>query len=290
MPEIKLPDDFNARVQMRQAQLQRRFDATILISSKEQRAYAEALLARIGTVDRQSEGYASPENQRDLSIKFHWGRDHRFCDDLSIRGRMGDRHLSLMAQFLEGFGLGADHFAGRRVLDVGCWTGGTTRSLKMMGAAGITALEEVRKYADAARVLTGDIYGHADVICRPASLYDFEDGQFDRVYMPGVVYHLSDPVLGLRRLYNRLVDGGDILVDPRPTGRTNRSACSRATAFSIPEARRESSTAVAGTGSCPPRPACFSGWKRPVSKRFASSTRRSETGCSAMGYAKVSIP
>lgn len=65
----------------------------------------------------------------------------------------------------------------------------------------------------AAQVLTRDVFGHDDVTCSTQSLYELEDGQFDHVYFPGVIYHLSDPVLGLRRLYNRLNDGGDILVE-----------------------------------------------------------------------------
>jgi SAM-dependent methyltransferase len=126
---------------------------------------------------------------------------------------MQNRHLSLAAEFIEGFGLSDLHFNGKAILDVGCWTGGTTLSLKMLGAGHITALEEVRKYADAADVLVRDIYGFSDVDFKGISLYDFGEGVYDTVYIPGVVYHLSDPVLALRRLFNRIRDGGEIFVE-----------------------------------------------------------------------------
>lgn len=224
MPEIQLPDGYAASVRKLGDQLKTGFDEAFRLRDPGQRNRAEALLSRIGTIDWQSEGYDSPESQRDLSIKFHWGHDHRFADDLAIEGRMGIRHLRLMAEFLTAFGLPEDHFAGRRVLDVGCWTGGTTLSLKMLGAAGILAIEEVRKYAEAAHELVNGIFGFSDVDCRAVSLYSLDDGSFDSVYVPGVVYHLSDPVLGLRRMFNRLRDGGDIFVESA-TFRSDKPVC-----------------------------------------------------------------
>lgn len=208
------PDESYAdRVAARAAVLQALYDRHAQIDTPAQRATAERLLAQIGTEDWQVEGYASPENQRDLSIKFHWGHDHRFAEDLTVKGRMQDRHVTLAAQFLEGFELSEDSFRGRETLDIGCWTGGTTLMLKALGAGPVTALDEVRKYARTAGALLSEVYGHTDVTAMDRSLYLLEEGSFDLVYMPGVIYHLSDPVLGLRKLFNRLRDGGEILVE-----------------------------------------------------------------------------
>lgn len=206
-------EDYAARVTARIETLQARFDATAQITTVSQREIAERLLAQIGTDDWKTEGYASPENQRDLTIRFHWGHNHRFDADLAVTGRMHNRHISLAAQFFEGFDLPQDFFEGRDVLDIGCWTGGTTLSLKVLGAARIHALDEVRKYAATAQTLLRDVYGFDDVQVEGRSLYRLEEGSFDCVYVPGVVYHLSDPVLGLRKLFNRLRDGGEILVE-----------------------------------------------------------------------------
>jgi len=207
------PENYAKKVQARQAALSLQYDAAYALTDPDQLEKARAILSRIGSIDWQSEGYSSPDKQRDLSIKFHWGHNHRFAPDLQVDGRMEDRHLSLAAEFIEGFKLPEDHFQGKAVLDVGCWTGGTTLTLKMLGAGEILAIEEVRKYAETTHTLARDVYGFNDVECQPQSLYHLDDGKFDQVYIPGVVYHLSDPVLALRRLFNRLRDGGDILIE-----------------------------------------------------------------------------
>jgi len=175
---------------------------------------AKEILARIGSIDAQVEGLKSTDNQRDLSIKFHWGHNHVFNENLKVGGRMGDRHLSLMAEFMVKNGLDIDYFNGKDVVDVGCWTGGTLLLLKMLGASNVLALEEVQKYAVASRELAQDVYKQDGVVCEGTNIYDLETThKYDVIYFPGVVYHLSDPVLGLRKLFNAAKDGGEIFVE-----------------------------------------------------------------------------
>ncbi len=207
-------EDYASAVAELEALLRLTYDQFTHIDDPTKLDLARSILSRIGTIDAEVEGLASKENQRDLSIKFHWGHNHRFNDDLTVKGRMGDRHLNLMAQFMVRYDKGKDHFAGKRVIDVGCWTGGTSLLLKALGAGDILALEEVQKYATAARDLVQGVYDLDDVTCNGTNLYDLEtDNPYDIAYFPGVIYHLSDPVLSLRRLFNSVKDGGEIFVE-----------------------------------------------------------------------------
>ena len=175
------------------------------------------LRAREGVVDATVEGYdgADLERQRDLSIRFTWGHTHDF-GSFAVEGEMRERHLELMANFLSLFDLPRTHVRDRDVLDVGCWTGGTTLLLAALGAR-VVAIEEVRKYAATAQYLAASFGLAPRVQVHARSVYacatdDLRD-RFDTVYFPGVIYHLSDPLLALRILFNALRVGGDILVE-----------------------------------------------------------------------------
>lgn len=161
--------------------------------------------------DGEMEGFADTSLQRDISVRFTWGHDHDF-GDWSIRGMMRDRHLNIISRFV---GLGAlpEDLSGRRVLDIGCWTGGSSLLMAAMGAE-VVALEEVRKYAAAARFLAESFAASVRVF--DASLYDtpaLDLGAFDYVLFSGVLYHVSDPVLALRILFSSLLDGGACCIE-----------------------------------------------------------------------------
>lgn len=175
------------------------------------------LESRLGSIDAEIEGYTANEleRQRDLSIKFEWGHNHDF-GTFQLPGRMGDRHIELLANFTTYFPVRLEGFAGKRVLDVGCWTGGTTLLLAAL-AQEVVAIEEVQKYAAVVSYLAQSFGLDQRVTVKSLSLYDcnateFAD-QFDLVYFPGVLYHLSDPLLALRILYNALKVGGTILLE-----------------------------------------------------------------------------
>jgi SAM-dependent methyltransferase len=107
-----------------------------------------------------------------------------------------------------------DYFKDKDIVDVGCWTGGTLLLLKALGANEVLALEEVQKYAKVARVLAQEVYQLDNITCDGGNLFDLEtDTKYDVVYFPGVIYHLSDPVLALRRLFNVTKNGGEIFVE-----------------------------------------------------------------------------
>lgn len=164
----------------------------------------------LNTVDYKQEGYTDYTKQRDFSVRYTWGHNHDF-GTFSLRGAMGDRHIDILADFVDRFGLPLD-LGGKKILDVGVWTGGTSLILSALGAE-VTALEEVVKYSDTVNYLA-DSFGLGRLECKPISLYDLNDRyEYDYVIYSGVIYHVTDPVLSLRILFNSLRDGGKLFVE-----------------------------------------------------------------------------
>jgi len=168
----------------------------------------------IGAVDEGKEGFLDASKQRDLSVKYHWGHNHDFGDGRVYAGRMGNRHIDILAHFVVEFGLPLD-LTGKRVLDIGVWTGGTSLLLAAMGAR-VVALEEVVKYAETVNYLSRAFGLQDRLTCLPRSLYEalpmFAD-EFDYVIYSGVIYHVTDPLLSLRLVFSALKDEGCCFIE-----------------------------------------------------------------------------
>ena len=82
--------------------------------------------------------------------------------------------------------------------------------------AEVHAIEEVVKYAECARRIA-DYFEVDRLEVESRSLYSLDEEKyqdaFDTVLYSGVLYHVTDPVVSLRLLYNTLRDGGRILVE-----------------------------------------------------------------------------
>lgn len=201
------------------SQLESRFErySTKNLVGIEPDDFQSQLESRIGKIDGKTEGYRDDEieRQRDLSIKYHWGHDHNF-GSFHLAGKMKNRHLNLMVSFAENFPIDENTFADADVIDIGCWTGGTTLLLHSLGSR-VHAIEEVKKYSDTVNFLASSFGIGEQVHCESQSLYECNSDEyhdrFDVAYFPGVIYHLSDPVLALRILFNSLRMDGEILIE-----------------------------------------------------------------------------
>lgn len=172
----------------------------------------------VGRRNAYMEGFVDPSRQDRWAVEFQWGHYHDF-GDFVLQGRMGKHHMSMLAVFIDELNALPLSLEGMRVLDIGCWTGGTSLLLAAMGAE-VVAVEEIRKYAECV-----DYLRHAFEIDRltveASSLYEcktpgFHD-TFDIVLCAGVLHHLSDPKLALRILFNCLKDGGTCLLETTAT-------------------------------------------------------------------------
>ena len=164
----------------------------------------------IGQFDPATEGFKDHKKQRDHSVRYVWGHNHDF-GTFALNGSMGDRHIEIIAGFMDRFGLPYD-LSGKKILDIGVWNGGTSLILSALGAE-VTALEEVVKYSNTVNYLAS-AFGLSGLECKPISLYDLDDNDvYDYVIYAGVIYHVTDPILSLRILFNSLKDSGKIFIE-----------------------------------------------------------------------------
>lgn len=178
--------------------------------------FKQSIESRIGVIDAESENYEDYELdvQRDLTIKYHWGHDHDF-GSFKMIGRMETRHIDLLSNFCELFNLDLSIFENKDVFDIGSWTGGTALILSLL-SKNVYSIEEVNKYAETTQYLI-DSFDIKNLKIENRSLYGCNSDdlyeKFDIIYFPGVIYHLSDPLLGLRILYNACKIGGSIFIE-----------------------------------------------------------------------------
>ncbi len=123
--------------------------------------------------------------------------------------------VSRIAEFIDRFQAIPRTLDGLKVLDVGCWTGGTSLLLCAMGAR-VVAIDEVKQYVDLLGYLK-QAFSIDRLEAKHLSLFDctrkdFQDG-FDLVLFAGVLYHVTDPIVALRITFNCLKDGGLCLID-----------------------------------------------------------------------------
>jgi 2-polyprenyl-3-methyl-5-hydroxy-6-metoxy-1,4-benzoquinol methylase len=152
--------------------------------------------------------------RRDEDLGSAWGHDHDF-GAFKLDGPMGSRHLRTLATFIDRFRALPSDLHGTAVLDVGCWSGGSSLLLAALGAD-VVAVDEVRRRTQCVDLLKRAFaIDNLEVDCR--SLYelagDAYDDRFDYVLLAGVLYHVTDPVVALRVVFNCLKDGGRCLVE-----------------------------------------------------------------------------
>lgn len=152
--------------------------------------------------------------QQGFTDFFSWGHDQDFGFGHFRQGTMSTRHIEIVSESIE-YGYLPINLEGLSVLDVGCWTGGDVLALAGLGAK-VTAIEEHPVSSIAAQRLCELLQVPAQVLRQ--SLYTDNPewkGKFDIVYISGVIYHITDPVLALRLCFAYLKPGGRIVVETK---------------------------------------------------------------------------
>lgn len=144
------------------------------------------------------------------SKEFVWGHDHDF-GSWKIKGHLGNNHIRMMAWAIENYFSVRD----KDVLDVGCWTGGATLLMHAMGAKSIVAIDENPHYPQALKHIV-DAFDLGEQIW-PVGMSLYDSGllncSYDTVWCAGVLYHLTDPIVGLRKIYTTLRQDGQLVLE-----------------------------------------------------------------------------
>jgi len=165
------------------------------------------------------------ENQSPHILRFRWGHDHDF-GSFKVAGLMGTRHIWMLSRILDHFGLQQTDLKGKRVLDIGCWTGGLSMILAKMGA-NVVAIDEVGAYSEIV-AFQAKAFGLNNLEARQMNLFNLESsriaGSFDIVFCMGFIYHISDPIIGLRNAWHCLKAGGSLYLDSKSLD-TDQNIC-----------------------------------------------------------------
>jgi hypothetical protein len=102
---------------------------------------------------------------------------------------------------------------GKRVIGIGCRDGMFSFEAERMGAAEVVGIDN-----DLSTAAVEFLIPHfkSSVKMRSQNLYDLvvpEDHRYDLAIFAGVLYHLREPFLGLRRISEALNDGGTVLLE-----------------------------------------------------------------------------
>jgi SAM-dependent methyltransferase len=148
-----------------------------------------------------------------VAAQYGWGHTidfGPFCKE----GLLGRDYLDI-AGAIDDWGWWPANLNGMRVADVGCFTGGLSLLMAHRGAAVVYAVDEISQHLAQCAFLA-DTFGTTAVRPVLKSVYKLGDvippASLDLILLAGVLYHLSDMLVGLYALRELLKPGGVLLI------------------------------------------------------------------------------
>jgi SAM-dependent methyltransferase len=146
--------------------------------------------------------------------QYGWGHTIDF-GPFTKEGVLQDNFLRI-AGYFDALGWWPRSMEGLRVADIGSFTGGLSLLLAHRGAAGVVAVDEIPEHIAQCAYLC-EVFGVDRVRSVEASLFslpeEVERGSFDLVFLIGILYHLSDMLVGLLVARDLLKVGGTLLIE-----------------------------------------------------------------------------
>ena len=155
------------------------------------------------------------DSKLDFVDSFTWGHDHDFGFGYVRKGAMGQRHFEIAAEAMQ-YGYLSKNLSGKRVLDIGCWSGGDLLILLGLGAH-VDVIEEHSLSAKSCSRLL-ELLDVKNVCISTDSLYKDKINlkqKYDLIYLSGVIYHVTDPLLAIRICFAYLKEGGKLIIETK---------------------------------------------------------------------------
>lgn len=131
------------------------------------------------------------------------------------QGLLGDEYLRI-AGALDLWGWWARDLSGMTVADVGCFTGGLSLYMAARNPTVVHAVDEVPAHLEQCEFLA-ELHGISNVATHVSSIYRLHDAlgerTLDLALVSGVLYHLSDMLLGLHVVQRLLKPGSTLILE-----------------------------------------------------------------------------
>jgi SAM-dependent methyltransferase len=148
------------------------------------------------------------------TAQYGWGHTIDF-GPFQMPGLLRDEYLRIAGLF-DAWGWWPESLDRMTVADVGCFTGGLSLLMASLGAARVIAVDEVPAHLAQCSYLSR-VFNAGAVECVESSLYQLTDhiapASVDLLVLSGVLYHLSDMLVGLLILQKLLKPGGVLLIE-----------------------------------------------------------------------------
>ena len=175
----------------------------------------------------------SPERVSEISTRideladaaqYGWGHTIDF-GPFAKRGLMGLGYLRI-AGALDSWGWWPKDLTGQRVADIGCFTGGLSMYLAARGPDVLYAVDELDYHLEQCAYLA-EVFGFDNVQTVETSLYKLDQqvapGSLDLVLLSGVLYHLSDMLVGIHMMRQLLAPGKVLIIETNAVDDTEHS-------------------------------------------------------------------
>ena len=163
-------------------------------------------------------------DELDKNSQYGWGHTVDFGPFVK-HGFLGAAYLDIAANF-DKWGWWKQDMQGLTVADVGCFTGGITVLMAARNAKKVYAIDELPDHL-AQCAYMAEIFKKDNVQTIESSAYRLSEhiaeGSLDLIVLSGVLYHMSDMLVGLYGLNKLLKPNGTLLIETNAVNDFKRS-------------------------------------------------------------------